>query len=63
MDKAVVINYSREIVVSNLEQLSKGVGARYMEVIDSHVPGEYVAVQWRRKLPVSVVVGHKFIQF
>ena len=59
----VVISYSREIKITNLDQLARGTGARYIEVVDSHVPGEYVAVQWRRRLPVSVMTGHKFIRF
>jgi len=49
--KQKVIKNRRELKVANLEHLPRGLGARYLEVIESHRAGEYIAKQWRRKLP------------
>jgi len=51
--KQKVIKNRRELKVANLEHLARGLGARYLEVIESHRAGEYIAKQWRRKLPAS----------
>jgi len=44
-----VIDNNKELVVTNLDQLPRGTGAKYLEVIESHC-GTYIAKQWRRKL-------------
>lgn len=51
-----IIIISPKIVIRNLESLSRGTGARYLEVIESHIEGEYVAKCWRRMLPKSGTV-------
>ena len=54
-----IIKYNSDMDIRNLEQLPKGVGAKYLEVITSHIPGVYIAAQWRRKLsniPVSRII-------
>jgi hypothetical protein len=45
-----IIDNSPELKVKNLEELPHGTGAAYLEVIESHIPGEYIAAAWRRKV-------------
>jgi hypothetical protein len=52
MTNATIIPHSRDLAVTNIEALPRGVGARYMEVI--HGPnGSFIAKQWRRKIPAA----------
>jgi len=44
----MIIPYSKELDVRNIEAMPRGVGARYLEVIRGQ-GDEYVAKQWRRK--------------
>lgn len=37
--------------IVNTEQLARGVGARYLEVMPAHKPGILIACQWRRTIP------------
>jgi hypothetical protein len=46
-----IIKYSRDLVILNLEQLPKGAGSRYLQCITSHKDGQFIAKQWRFKLP------------
>lgn len=52
-----IIDYHKDrdnLKITNLGALPSGLGARYLLVIDSPYPNEYVARQWLRKLPKTV---------
>jgi hypothetical protein len=42
-----LIKYHKLLLITNLEQLPRGTGAKYLEVIDGQ-NGYLVAKQWRR---------------
>ena len=48
-DMIPVIKHNRDMRITNLDQLAHGTGAKYLEVLESHIPDTYIAVQWRRK--------------
>lgn len=57
----VIIRNTKELIVKNTEILPRGTGAKYLEVL---VNGkEFIAIQWRRKLPNSLPAGRALIQF
>jgi len=43
-----IIPYSKDLNIRNIEQLPRGVGTPYLEVIEGE-KGTYIAKQWRRK--------------
>ena len=45
-----ILKYDKSLDIRNLEQLPRGLGAKYLEVMTSHEQGVYIAVQWHRKL-------------
>ena len=47
------IKYTPAIKVTNLEQLARGTGAKFLEVLDDG-SSVYVAVKWRNKRPASL---------
>lgn len=49
--------------ITNLESLPKGAGCRYLLAIESPYPGEYVAKQWKRKMPAHTKGGEVVIRF
>ena len=46
-DHTVIIDYHPHMIVRNLDQLPRGTGAKYLEVIEGQYPREYIAKQWR----------------
>ena len=56
------IPYNPGIQITNLDQLPKGTGAKYLEVI---VPAEgpIIAVAWRKTKPKTLGRGRKLIEF
>ena len=56
----VTIRYTPQLVIGNLDHLPRGVGAKYLEVMQDHT-GAYLAVQWRRK-PICAL-RHFLISF
>jgi hypothetical protein len=46
-----IIRYEPSLVIKNLASLPRGTGARYLEVITSHIQGEYIAKKWHRRAP------------
>jgi len=54
-----ILEDHRNLDIRNLEQLPRGTGARYLEIMESHNPNElsrlgnavYIAVKWRRVIP------------
>jgi hypothetical protein len=57
-----IIDYDKSMHIVNTEQLPHGTGAKYLEVIKSHIEGEYIAVQWRNK-PIVSYQDHVLIAF
>lgn len=44
------ITYRKDLDIRNLESLPRGLNCQYLEVIESHIPGTYIAKQWRRNI-------------
>ena len=57
------IPYSKTMKIVNTEQLPRGLGAKYLEVMSSHIPDTYIAVQWHRKLPARLKSWHSIVEF
>ena len=49
--KMKVIKYHRNLVITNLGQLPRGVGAKYLEVLPDNIHGVLIAVKWKRVIP------------
>jgi len=47
---AKTIKFDKTLDIRNVAQLPHGVGAKYLEVMESHEQGVYIAVQWRRTM-------------
>ena len=54
-DGLKIIPHTKELDIRNIDAIPKGTGARYLEVIKG-LDGEFVATQWRRKLPDSGII-------
>jgi len=54
------IRYSRDLKIANLDQLPRGTGSPFLEVLTDH---DFIAVQWRNKMPTQLPVGHVLIVF
>uniref|UniRef100_A0A6M3LUH5 Uncharacterized protein n=1 Tax=viral metagenome TaxID=1070528 RepID=A0A6M3LUH5_9ZZZZ len=49
--------------MTNLEQLPHGLGCKWLEVIESHIPGTYIAKRWHRVSPASDDLEGIFVYF
>lgn len=69
-----VIAFSKSLTITNLDQLAKGTGARYLEVLPDvlnlppnrkSVQAIYIAVAWRRTMPADTKTNkrHMLIDF
>lgn len=58
-----VIDYKPDLKIRNLEQLSAGTGCKFLSVINSTIPGEFIAKRWHRKLPVRFPANETIIRF
>ena len=58
-----IIDYHRELKITNLEQLPRGTGAKYLLAIESHYLGEYIAKSWKRAMPANTKRGEVVIRF
>lgn len=52
--------YRADMVIRNLDQLPRGTGAKYLEVLVAH-NGDLVAVCWRNNAIQQI--GHQLIRF
>lgn len=52
---ATVIPFTRDLKIRNLNALPQGLNAPFLIVIEGQ-DGEYVAKQWKRKLPNEGIV-------
>jgi hypothetical protein len=60
-----IMQYDPKIRITNTEQLPRGTGAKYLEVIQSHIDMTndtipYIAKAWHRKLPNRAGIFLKF---
>jgi hypothetical protein len=58
---AKVIKFDKSLDIRNLAQLPHGTGAKYLEVMTSHEPDVYIAVQWRRTI-ISLPSDHLLVE-
>lgn len=54
--------YNPGMQITNLDQLPRGTGGRYLEVLDNKV-GPFIAVAWRRTRPKSLPKSHLLLAF
>jgi len=57
-----IIKYTPDLVIRNVDQLPKGGGCKYLEVVPAR-DGAYIAKQWRRKIPAVIEFDSLFIEF
>jgi len=57
-----IINYDPSLNIVNIEQLPRGRGARYLEVLVDHDRGVLVAKQWRRNPTSGTLVDFKPVE-
>ncbi len=48
-----IIDNSPELRITNTDQLPRGLGCRFLLVLESPYPGEYIAKRWLRKMPAT----------
>lgn len=51
-----IIDYTPALRIVNLEQLPRGTGCGWLEVIRSNVSDALIAKQWRRVMPASGII-------
>lgn len=44
-----IIKYNPSLTIANVSNLPHGLNCKYLEVIEAHIPGVFIAKQWRRK--------------
>jgi hypothetical protein len=54
--------YNPGMQITNLDQLPRGTGAKYLEVRDDG-SGPFIAVQWRRTQPKNLPSKHILLEF
>lgn len=53
-----IIDYDKDnMKITNLEQLPRGLGLRYLLCLESPYPATYIAERWLRKMPESTPHG------
>lgn len=57
-----MIRYNSGMQIANTNQLPRGTGAKYLEVIDTG-DGPLVAVQWRSVKPKTLAVRRALVEF
>ena len=58
-----IIDYEPALKITNVEQLPRGTGCKYLVVVDSIYYGEYIAKAWKRNMPVHTARGESVIRF
>jgi hypothetical protein len=58
-----IIDYHKDMDIRNTEQLFTGLSCTYLEVLEAHEPGVYIAVQWRRKPVKNLPADHRLLKF
>jgi hypothetical protein len=57
------IKYNRNLIITNLDQLPRGTGAKYLEVRPDNIHGVLIAVQWRRVVPKQFSSQFALVEF
>jgi hypothetical protein len=58
-----IVDYDKNRdVIRNLDALPGGLGCKYLLAIESPYPCEYVAKQWKRKMPANTNRGEVIIR-
>lgn len=58
-----IVDYEPILDIQNVEQLPKGLGCKYLLVIDSPYPATYIAKAWKRSMPATTRRGETIIRF
>ena len=58
-----IVDYEPALSITNLDALPRGIGCKYLLAIESHYYGEYIAKQWKRKMPDTTQRGEVVIRF
>ena len=60
-----IINIQSVPKIENMNAMPRGTGAKYLECSthDSENGTDYIAYQWRRKLPAGIPSWHVIIEF
>ena len=58
-----IIDYSPQVKITNLDALPRGLRCPYLLAVESPYAGEYVAKQWKRRMPPSTKRGEVVIRF
>ena len=56
------IGYTKELTITNINQLTGGTGAKFLETTQAH-NGDLIAIQWRRKIVDSIPSDHILVEF
>lgn len=57
-----IIDYNKELSITNTDQLPHGVGAKYLECMPAH-NGDLIAIAWRRKILDTIPTDHIIVEF
>lgn len=58
-----IVDYEPILDIRNIAQLPKGLGCKYLLVIDSPYPATYIAKAWKRTMPTNTARGETIIRF
>lgn len=58
-----IVSYNPGMRIVNHEQLGRGTGAKYLEVMEDDARNVLIAVQWRRVKPNTLPRGRALIEF
>ena len=58
-----IIKYNPELKITNLDQLARGTGAKYLEVLPVKAKGILIAVKWCRKIPKQFDGNFSLVSF
>ena len=57
-----VIDYTKELRITNIDQLTHGTGAKFLETMTAH-NGDHIAIAWHRKILDTIPTDHVLIAF
>ncbi len=57
------IKYNRNLIITNLDQLPRGSGAKYLEVMPDNIHGVLIAIKWRRVVPKQYSSQFALVEF
>ena len=63
MELRHIVDYEPALDIRNIDSLPRGLGCRYLLVVESHYLGTYIAKAWKRKMPSTTKRGEAIIRF